>query len=379
MKMHAAIRRTSRTGIGRLAGVVIPAFLAFTCVGHAKPRLVPSLDTELVGTDSVVYCPTLQIAWDELKQIVGGPIKLSGDASKPIVNQLNQGGCPTGVVAEVACVAMAGLTDQGIVEKIQETLKRKFGSLAPALPPDLSRKEKAIVSYAYLRRRLPFTQKFVRGTKTPLSFLSGAKTTEVAFFGAPNTFAANYTLVTILHYAGDDDFILRLNSRIQDEFIVLAKIPRPATLSAGVETVFKTIETEPPRSIARIVNGRREVYLNSLSNGDVLAIPIVDLSVSENFQQLCNRFLLNEEFEEFILKTVYQDVKFRMDETGATVSSTAYVDAAFGEPEPPPRSSKPRAFVFDKPFLLTMWKHKATQPYLAVWVASPDVLLPFRR
>jgi hypothetical protein len=84
MKMHAAIRRTSRTGIGRLAGVVIPAFLAFTCVGHAKPRLVPSLDTELVGTDSVVYCPTLQIAWDELKQIVGGPIKLSGDASKPI-------------------------------------------------------------------------------------------------------------------------------------------------------------------------------------------------------------------------------------------------------------------------------------------------------
>jgi hypothetical protein len=145
MKMHAAIRRTSRTGIGRLAGVVIPAFLAFTCVGHAKPRLVPSLDTELVGTDSVVYCPTLQIAWDELKQIVGGPIKLSGDASKPIV------------------------------------------------------------------------------------------------------------------------------------------------------------------------------------------------------------------------------------------SSTAYVDAAFGEPEPPPRSSKPRAFVFDKPFLLTMWKYKATQPYLAVWVASPDVLLPFRR
>lgn len=145
MKMHAAIRRTSRTGIGRLAGVVIPAFLAFTCVGHAKPRLVPSLDTELVGTDSVVYCPTLQIAWDELKQIVGGPIKLSGDASKPIV------------------------------------------------------------------------------------------------------------------------------------------------------------------------------------------------------------------------------------------SSTSYVDAAFGEPEPPPRSSKPRAFVFDKPFLLTMWKYKATQPYLAVWVASPDVLLPFRR
>ena len=352
-------------------------FLAFTCVCHAKPKLVPSLDAELVGTDSVVYCPTIQIAWDEMKQIVGGPIELPGRDSQPIVNQLNQGGCPTGVVAEAACVAMAGFTDQGIVERIREALRHKFGNLAPALPARLGRKENAIVSYAYLRRRLPFSRKFVRGTTTPLPFLYGAKTAEVAFFGAPNTSAAKYTQVTILHYAGDDEFILRLSSRIPDEFIVLAKIQRPDTLSAGVETVFKAMETEPARSVARIVNGRREVYLNSLSNGDVLAIPIVDLSVSEDFQQLCNRFLLNKGFEEFMLEIVYQDVKFRMDETGATVSSTSYINAAFGEPEPPPRSSKPRAFVFDKPFLLTMWKSKATQPYLAVWVASPDVLLPF--
>lgn len=67
-------------------------FLAFTCVCHAKPKLVPSLDAELVGTDSVVYCPTIQIAWDGMKQIVGGPIELPGRDSQPIVNQLNQGG-----------------------------------------------------------------------------------------------------------------------------------------------------------------------------------------------------------------------------------------------------------------------------------------------
>ena len=33
----------------------------------------------------------------------------------------------------------------------------------------------------------------------------------------------------------------------------------------------------------------------------------------------------------------------------------------------------------DWPFLVTLWKDKAAQPYLALWVASPDVLVPFVR
>ena len=356
------------------------AFLAFSCVCHAKPKLVPSLDAKLVGTDSVVYCPTIQIAWDELKQIVGGPIELKGGDPLPIVDQLNQGGCPTGVVAEAACVAMAGLTDQGIVEKIREALGQKFGNQAPALPDRLVASKNAIISYAFLRRRLPFSRKFVRGTKIPLHFVYGSTTADVMFFGAPNTSAAKYGHVKILHYAGEDEFILRLGSRIPDEFIVLAKIQKPDTLSAGVETAFKAIENPCSNSTTRVVNGRREVYLNSLSNGDVLGIPLVDLSVSDDFRQLSNRFMLNKGFEEVLMEVVYQDVKFRMDETGATVKSTSYIYEALGPPPPPPpRSSKPRKFIFDKPFLLTMWRRHAPQPYLAVWVASPDVLLPFSR
>ncbi|MCX7005503.1 MAG: hypothetical protein NTV22_19860 [bacterium] len=67
---------------------------------------------------------------------------------------------------------------------------------------------------------------------------------------------------------------------------------------------------------------------------------------------------------------VYQDVVFKMDETGAAVKSTAYEDI-FCE-----GSSKPRRFIFDKPFLLTLWVAGAPQPYLTLWVAGPDVLVP---
>ena len=352
--------------------------LASTCVCYGKPKLVISLASKLEGTNSVVYCPTLQIAWDGMKQIVGGAIAILGQYTTPLLAQLNQGNCPTSVVPETAYVAMAGFTDEGIVDQIREALISKFGDSAPKLPPILSRDQKAIISYAYLRRRLPFWKKFALGTENPLKFCIGTEATPVQFFGAPYTSAASYTAVTILHYSGDDDFIIRLESRVRGEFIVLAKIQRPDTLLAGVEIVHQAINSEEKDFVEIEVNGKREVYLNSLSNGDVLAIPLIDLSVSENFEQLCNRPLTNKGFEQVLINQVFQDVQFKMDETGATVTSTSYVNAPFGAAPPPPKSSKPRAFLFDKPFLVTLWQANAPQPYLAIWVASTDVLLPFK-
>ena len=37
-------------------------FLVFATLCQGGPKLAPTLETELDGTESVVYCPTLQIA-----------------------------------------------------------------------------------------------------------------------------------------------------------------------------------------------------------------------------------------------------------------------------------------------------------------------------
>ncbi len=42
-----------------------------------------------------------------------------------------------------------------------------------------------------------------------------------------------------------------------------------------------------------------------------------------------------------------------------------------------PEIFKKRRFAFDKPFLVTLWKKNDLQPYLALWVANDDILLPF--
>jgi hypothetical protein len=347
-------------------------FLSFVTFTHGGPRLTPTLDTKLEGTNSVVYCPTLQIAWADLERIVGGPIEMQ--KQDDLLRRLNDASCPTDVVPEDAHVAMAGFTDQGIVPKIEEALRKTFGASAPRLPPILSNKRTVIVTYSYLFRTLPFPKQFARSTTIPLDFRSGKGSLPVEFFGAPQRTADDFaSQVNILHYSGEDDFVVLLSSRVKDEFVVLAKVQQPDTLSSGVATVQKQLEAERKGFTKLEVGGKTEFYLNTLSHGDILAIPVVDLNVATNYPQLCDSLFKNPGFEEVWLHQVYQGVAFRMDEAGATVRSTAY-GAAFGG-----GSSKPRRFLFDRPFLLTLWKQNAKQPYLAVWIASSDVLIPFKK
>lgn len=347
-------------------------FLVFATVSNGGPRLAPTFDARLEGTNSIVYCPTLEIAWDRLEMIVGGPIAMQ--RHDELLQRLNDASCPTGVVPEDAHVAMAGYTEQGIVPKIEKALRKNFGASAPNLPAIFSDKRTVLVTYSYLCRTLPFPKKFNRSATSPLDFHIGNGACPVEFFGAPQRTADDFaSQVDILHYSGEDDFVVHLSSRVKDEFIVLAKIQQPDTLSAGVAIVRKYLEAERKGFTELEVGGKKEFYLNTLSQGDLLAIPVVDLNVETNFPQLCDRLFKNPGFEQVWLHQVYQDVSFKMDEAGATVRSTAY-GAAFGG-----GSSKPRRFLFDRPFLLTLWKKDAKQPYLAVWIASSDVLIPFTK
>jgi len=122
------------------------------------------------------------------------------------------------------------------------------------------------------------------------------------------------------------------------------------------------------------VNGKNVSYWDTPVEDDVLAIPIVNLNTEANFPQLCGRRFLNPGGAEQYLSRIYQDISFKLDQSGAEVRSTSSGVTVMGEPPPKPR---PRQFIFNQPFLRTVWKAKASLPYLAVWVAGPDVLMPY--
>ncbi len=347
------------------------SFLVLATAAHGEATLVPTLDSKLEAASSVVYCPTLVVAWDALEGILNGHVEMR--EQDELVQRLNDAKCPNDVLPEEAHVSMAGYTAQGIASKIKEALVSKFGANAPEVPAVFSDERTALVTYSYLSRNLPFPKKFARSSTIPMNFRSGRGVDQVEFFGAPPQTADDFgSQVEILHYAGETDFVIRLASQIEDEFIVLAKIPLPATLFAGVETVRTYLRGERKAFTELEVNGQKHFYMDRLAKGDLLAIPVVEFSVAANFPELCDRRFRNIGFEQMWLHRVYQDIRFKMDEAGATVRSTAYGAAAFGG------SAKPRKFLFDQPFLLTLWKEGAEQPYLAAWIASADVLVPFK-
>lgn len=343
----------------------------FVDMAQAMPEIAPTLDYALGGTNSVVYCPTLQVVWDKLQDITGRPIQLNRQIE--LVGQLNAGTCPAGVIPDDAYVAMAGYADRGIVDEIKRGLVAKFGTRAPELPTIFSDSRTMIITYAHLQRTLPFPRKFLPSPEMPLRFLCGTRSNDVQFFGAPGSVAHNYSdQVGVLQYSGDNDFALWLKTNTADEFIVLSKQKRPKRLADGVNAMLKLIQatsenTSPAASKQLFETG-------NLAQGDVLAVPVIDLNVATNFTTLCDTPFLNRGFTAMWLSRVYQDVSFRMDESGATLKSTAYGATFMGEPPPRPR---PHRYVFDRPFLLTVWRHGAQQPYLALWVQAPDVLVPY--
>lgn len=355
-----------------LAALILGACAAVVSAGErAKPLLSPTLDAQLPDDRSVVYCPTFQVAWDKLKGVVGGPI---GMKSQPaLVKTLNDSTCPAGVLPEQAYVAMAGLTSRGIVDKIQQALRQKFGEHAPPLPPAFSDPRTAIVTYCHLQRNLRFPQKFVRSRETPLLFAAPGGDQQVQFFGVPRRKGEKYAeQIRILRYRDQDAFTLKLSSKTKSEFIVLTKMPRPKDLGATVRIVMKHIKAPVKDMHELTVNGKEGSFMSTLGYGDSVRIPVVSFNVARELAELCGKPFTNKGFAHRRMARAYQDVKFRMNESGATLRSTA-----FGSDEA--SSSKPRRFAFDKPFLLTLWQEDAKLPYLAVWIGAADVMLPFVR
>lgn len=354
-----------------------PAFLVaglFLCLslGNAVgvPVITPTLDCNLDGTNSVIYCPTFQCAWDQLCKLVGGPVQMKDQDL--LVKQMNAGHCPTGVIPEEAHVALAGFADQGIKDRIQEALRTNFGDRAPSLPSLGSDQKNMFVAYSHFQLEMPFPRRFIRSKTVPVRFKTGSGSTDVQFFGVTKQKADKYaSQVKILHYA-KDQYVLSLKS-LNGYDIVLSKTGRPASLRVGVEQTRRYLQTELKEVTEVERNGKKLYFRDTLSMGDLLVVPIMDLNVAVAFTNLCNRLFTNPGFELAYLFQSYQDINFKMDEAGAFVRSTAF-NGGFLSGE----SSEPRRFIYDSPFLLTAWMKQAPQPFLAIWVASPDVLLPFK-
>lgn len=322
--------------------------------------ITPHLELPISTGSNVLWCGTFQLAWNEMCTLLGEDIHFAVDP--PMVTPLNKKTFVRDHIDDASHVSLAGFVRNGILQKIPQALKEKFGGqAAPHYLPDpgLSPRPQDIVAYSYLFKHLEFAKHFERLDEA-LPF--GEK--KVSAFGLAEYKPAHEAIfpqVSILEYNGPDDFIIELKSKAEEDQLILAKIRPSGTLGETVEDVLARIGSATPTPMV---------------SGDVLAVPRFNFDLTRIYTELTNRLLVVKNpkvAKDLLLLSAIQNIRFQVDEKGVRLRSeshTSFGCAARVEPQ------TQHYLILDKPFLVMMKRVDADAPYFALWVDNAELLVP---
>ena len=315
--------------------------------------IAPHLEEKITSGTNVLWCDTFQLAWNEFCDLAGGPIQM--DSPPAMVAILNKRTASKEDLDQASYVAMAGLAEKGIFERIRSELGRKFGGLEN---PDLlnSVPQDGFVAYAYLFKELPFQWAFTR-FHDYLTF-AGYR---VDAFGIhqysvkEENEAKMATQVAVVDYKGRGNLIVELKTKANDDRLILAMVPPEASLGETIAMVRQRVLKATPTQMKEMTT---------------LEIPVLNFDLFKTYSQLHGRSIhsANKEVDGGKIALAAQTVRFRLDERGAVLKSEAIVWGGIGE-----------QLIFDKPFLILLERRDARNPYFALWVGNAELLVPVEK
>jgi hypothetical protein len=310
----------------------------------------PHLECQLPANMNVLWCSTFQVAWNELCELSGSPVRLFPDVQD--ANILSKKNISKQVLDPTSYVAVAGFGSEAI-ERIKGELQTKFGGAARPnyLPEPIS--EGTFIAYAYLFQLLPFEYAFTR-----LGSLEFGNR-RVASFGIKQYIPSHRNefqmakQILVYDYRDETDFIVELIPKNPNHRIILAQVPPLGTLSKTIEDVQLRISSNTPSGMMGLAD---------------LVVPIIDFDIYNSYSQLEGHSIKaqNPQLDGQMVAKAFQSIRFRLDEKGAVLKSEAGMVGA-----------KERNLIFKNPFLVLLQKHDSSHPYLALWIANAELLTPF--
>jgi hypothetical protein len=322
----------------------------------------PHLEVAVVPGTNLLWCGTMQLAWNEACRISGGDLQFQDQP--PMVPIMNKHSFAKDALDEASYVAMAGLVKDKIHQKIREAVEAKFGSdYKPRLIPDksLTPNPDDMVAYALLYKQLSFPSAF---EKMDEQFTFGQ--TPVSAFGFRDHkqgIEDLYKQVVVLSYEDSDNFIIELTTKSEGDRLILAKVKPGAMLQNTVEVVN-----------GRIEQGQSE----AATTNDVLLVPRIKLDVTRRYSEIEGLHFRpkgTNVSKDLWLRSAAQAILFEMNEKGVELKSEAHMALGCEKSSEP---EKKHIMIFDKPFLLMLQRRGVQTPYLVLWVDNPEVLVSWR-
>lgn len=323
--------------------------------------VTPHLEQEIVSGKNALWCSTFQLAWNELYDQVGGPVMVKPASQTAEI--LNKRTATKADVDDASYVAMAGRLDDGLEHKIRDELQRKFGGKStPELLGDI-KQGLGWATYAYFSKNLPFRHPFRRHHDN-LQFQGKM----VDSFGITDLDRKDKMLpfqteqVEVPYYkpgtgSGGAEYIVELRTRVYDDSLLLAMVKPKRTLAETVLEVMARSSTET---------------YSHLSEKDTLQVPVLNFDVTRDYQELLGRTVESELVKTGVpLAAARQLIRFKLDERGASLASEAGLLGMAGEPP----DYVPKRLIFNQPFLILLKRKDAKNPYFALWVDNPELLV----
>jgi hypothetical protein len=327
--------------------------------------IVPTLDTPIPEGKSAIWCSTIQLCWNRLRTDVAKepPVIRGAEAISARLNAAEQSDAD---LPPDSFYAAAGLVRDGVVDKIRTDMASKFPAVNLA---DLGNYPIMVaLAFSYFETGVTYRHSYLdRG----LTFRGPAGNSDpVHGFGLGAQDDSMYrevrdqVQILFSNYGNNGnwkstEFVVDLCKYSQPNQIVLARVPRRATLAETLADVHERIERF--RAAATNHEWQRDLHVT-----DTLLAPEMHWRIDHRFVELegADKPFLNPSMTGVYLVEARQIIAFDMDKRGAYVKSEARMAAG----------SVAQHYEFDCPFLLFLKKRDAKNPFLVMWVDNAELL-----
>jgi hypothetical protein len=336
-----------------------------------RTQVTAYLSREHVTGQSLLWCATFQIAWDQFPGLLKAPLTLMGDP--PMAVELNTSPWKTGELDAGSYVAQIGI-GPGTVDAIKAALDKTFkGKASPAVlpsPGDIGPHD--FLAYAYLFKNLAFEHPLTKREHGMMFVEGGDMASQVRGFAIGRDtegWAKVAAQVTVHHYGGPDDFVIELATKEKADRLIIARLKPGKTLKETVAAAMAGTgeKNDAPR----------------LHDDEPVEIPVLNFDVTRKYGEIIGRVITTPippeltGIKEYQIGEAMQNIRFRLDEKGAILKSDATIIAT-PTSVASPGGRVPRRFVCDGPFLVLMAREGAATPYFAAWIESAELLVPLK-